>query len=131
MPQISRFSCALVTGASAGLGGEFALQLAPRVDKLVLVARREMRLNQLADTIRARYPQVAISVIAADLGKPLERERLIETLATTGFTPDLLVNNAGLGDYGEFSSADWPRTEAMIRLNIEALTHLAHALVPN
>ncbi len=131
MPQISRYLCALVTGASAGLGEEFALQLAPRVDKLVLVARREMRLNQIADTIRARHPEVAISVVAADLNKAAERERLVETLASTGFTPDLLVNNAGLGDYGEFSSAEWPRIEAMLRLNIEALTHLTHALVPN
>jgi len=131
MAQSAHFSCALVTGASAGLGEEFALQLAPRVDKIVLVARREPRLNQIADSIRARFPQVAVSVIAADLTKPAEREQLVESVAASGFAPDLLVNNAGMGDYGEFAASDWSRAETMIRLNVEALTHLTHAFLPH
>lgn len=131
MPTATLYSCALVTGASAGLGEEFALQLAPRVSKLVLVARREGRLNHLADQIRSEHPQCAVAVLAADLSKHAEREALISALADSGFLPDLLVNNAGLGDYGEIASSAWPRIEAMLRVNIEALTHLTHALVPH
>jgi len=130
MPDTSFFSCALVTGASAGLGEEYALQIAPRVGKLVLVARREERLAELADRIRVRFPHVAVAVFAVDLNSREERELLAKTLGERGFKPDLLVNNAGLGDYGEFATADWEKLQAVLRVNIEALTHLTHLLVP-
>lgn len=124
------FSCALVTGASSGLGEEFALQLAPRVRKLVLVARREPLLEGLAERLRTRFPHVVVAVFAVDLERASEREALIRQLSDTDFLPDLLVNNAGLGDYGEFISSDWRKLEAMLHVNIEALTHLTRALVP-
>lgn len=130
MPHPQRFSCALVTGASAGLGEEFVLQLAPRVDTFVLVARREDRLNELSAAVRARHPGVSVEVLPADLNSPADVLRLIDALTTRGLVPDLLVNNAGLGDYGEFAVAEWPRLESMLRVNIEALTRLTHALVP-
>lgn len=130
MPQNASFSCALVTGASSGLGEEFALQIAPRVGKLVLVARREPLLQQLADRIRARYPHAAVAVFAVDLTRSSERVQLVRTLAASGFLPDLLVNNAGLGDYGEFATSDWEKQRSMLQVNIEALTHLTHSLVP-
>ncbi len=124
------YSCALITGASAGLGEEFAFQLAPRVHKLVLVARREERLADIADRIRSRFPQVAVAVFAADLTQHSHREQLVDVLTQRGFIPDLLVNNAGMGDYGEFRKSDWKKLEAMLRLNVEALTHLTHMLLP-
>lgn len=124
------FSCALVTGASSGLGEEYALQIAPLVSKLVLVARREPLLEILADRVRARYPHVAVAVFQVDLGHASERQQLIANLTESGFLPDLLVNNAGLGDYGEFASSDWEKLESMLHVNIEALTHLTHAMVP-
>lgn len=127
---MKHYPCALITGASAGLGEEFALQLAPRVDRLVLVARRENRLQQLADIIRKRHPHVAVAVFTADLANPAERHSLAAQLQETGLVPDLLVNNAGLGDYGEFVSADWAKLDAMLKVNIEALTHLTHLLTP-
>ena len=130
MPQPARFSCALITGASSGLGEEFALQLASCVDKLVLVARREVLLRQLAERIRSLHPSVEVLVHAADLSDPAERDDLVENLILQRCIPDLLVNNAGLGDYGEFVTADWARLRAMLSLNIEALTHLTHALLP-
>ena len=130
MPYLKSFTCALVTGASSGLGEEFALQIASRVDKIVLVARREFLLEQLAERIRARHPRVAVAVFVLDLANPVERERLVETLAGRGAMPDLLVNNAGLGDYGEFATADWEKIQSMLQVNIEALTHLTHLLVP-
>ncbi|MEI6675803.1 MAG: SDR family oxidoreductase [Verrucomicrobiota bacterium] len=130
MPQPARFSCALITGASAGLGEEFALQLAPRVAKLVLVARREPLLHQLAAHLRDLYPELEVIVHAADLTEAAEREDLVADLILRNCIPDLLVNNAGLGDYGEFITADWAKIQAMLGVNIEALTHLTHALVP-
>lgn len=130
MPHTTPFSCALVTGASSGLGEEFALQIAPRVGKLVLVARREVLLQRLAETVRDRFPHVAVAVFAVDLQSSAAREHLVKTLTETGFLPDLLVNNAGLGDYGEFASSAWEKLEAMLQVNVEALTHLTHALLP-
>ncbi|MES2440063.1 MAG: SDR family NAD(P)-dependent oxidoreductase, partial [Verrucomicrobiota bacterium] len=104
--------------------------IAPRVGKLVLVARREPLLLQLADRVRAKFPHVAVAVFAVDLNVPAEREELVKTLTARGFLPDLLVNNAGLGDYGEFATAEWEKLQSMLHVNIEALTHLSHALVP-
>lgn len=130
MSDILTFGCALVTGASSGLGEEYARQLADRCDKLVLVARREPVMERLAESIREEYPEVEVEVIAADLANDADRDRLIATLKERQLVPDLLVNNAGLGDYGEFASAEWPKLEAMMRVNMEALTHLTHALVP-
>lgn len=130
MPHSLSYSCALVTGASSGLGEEFALQLAPHVRHLVLVARREELLDGVAARIRGAFEHLEVVVVAADLTLAGERERVVATLAERDLTPDLLVNNAGMGDYGEFATAEWPKLEAMIRLNVEALTHLTHALVP-
>lgn len=124
------FPCALVTGASSGLGEEFALQLAPRVEQLVLVARREPLLLDLAERLRAAYPHLEVAVVAADLTAAGECERVAATLATHGLLPDLLINNAGMGDYGEFATSEWAKLEAMLRLNVEALTHLTHTLLP-
>ena len=81
------FSCALVTGASSGLGEEFALQIAPRVGKLVLVARREPLLEVLAERVRAQFPHVAVAVFSGGSEPPSEREELLESLAEIGFTP--------------------------------------------
>jgi short-subunit dehydrogenase len=130
MPPTASYSCALVTGASSGLGEEFALQIAPRVGKLVLVARREHLLVQLAERIRAAYPHVEVATLAADLNRSAEREQLVDQLSSRGLLPDLLVNNAGLGDYGEFVSSDWGKLQSMLGVNIEALTHLSYLLVP-
>jgi len=130
MSQLIRYACAMVTGASAGLGEEYALQLAPRVEQLVLVARRVDLLEKLAARIRVEFPGVGVSVIAADLAERAERVGLAEKLASMDWVPDLLVNNAGLGDYGEFATAEWPKLETMLRVNVEALTHLSHLLVP-
>jgi len=113
------------------LGEEFALQIAPRVGKLVLVARRESLLDELAARIRAEHPNVAVVAYAADLAKPEDRVVLVEALVLAGFIPDLLINNAGMGDYGEFATSDWQKIEGMLRINMEALTHLTHALLPH
>ncbi len=120
----------MVTGASSGLGEEFAWQLAPRVARLVLVARRGRVLSELAGRIEAAFSNVEVAVHEADLARPGGCEGLAEMMAQRGWSPDLLVNNAGLGDYGEFASAEWDKIEAMVRVNIEALTHLTHLVLP-
>ncbi|MEP2776185.1 MAG: SDR family oxidoreductase [Luteolibacter sp.] len=126
----SHYSCVLITGASSGLGEEFAKQLAGRVERMVLVARRVARLDQIAAAIRAEYPQTAVMVVEADLSNSLERISLMEKVAGANFAPDFLINNAGLGDYGEFATAEWGELEAMLKVNVEALTHLSHLALP-
>ncbi len=121
---------ALITGASSGLGEEYALQLAGRCGRLVLTARRESLLDALADRLRATHPQLEVRVLAADLADEGAREDFVSAVLAAGWVPDLLVNNAGLGDYGEFAGGSWERTDAMLRVNIGALTHLTHAFVP-
>lgn len=99
-----KFNCALVTGASSGLGREFAKQLAPRCEELVLVARREDVLQEVAEELRRENAGLRVRVLAADLVSRDDRASLIAKVLEGGKKgPDLLVNNAGIGDYGEFS----------------------------
>lgn len=124
------YDCAVITGASSGLGEEFALQLAGRVRRLVLVARRAEPMYRLAELITARFSDADVTVLPLDLASREGCKELLWQLHERELVPDLLVNNAGLGDYGEFLGADWGKLEAMLRVNIEALTHLTHALAP-
>lgn len=125
-----RYSCALITGASAGLGEEFARQLAPRCERMVLVARRQDRLSKLEDELRGRHPDLEVGSLELDLSFGAQRRELVDRLTGSGWNPDLLINNAGLGDYGEFATADWEKLHRMIRVNVTALTQLTHAFLP-
>lgn len=125
-----RFDTVLVTGASAGLGEEFAHQLAPLCRRLVLVARRRSRLLDLARSLRGANPGLDVNVFEADFANDASLDALVSGLAMQGLVPDLLVNNAGLGDYGEFADGPWERIEAMLKVNVRALTKLCHAVVP-
>jgi uncharacterized protein len=87
-------------------------------------------LESLAGRLRRDHPELEVAVVAADLSESGGRLRVKERLDELGWNPDLLINNAGLGDYGEFASAEWGKTRAMLAVNIEALTHLAHLMVP-
>lgn len=120
---------ALVTGASSGLGAEFARQLAPLASSLVLVARRNDRLEELASDLRRSHPDLDVRVFQADLSAADRRLALAEWLAKEKLEINFLINNAGLGDHGEFHTSDWARVQAMLDLNIAALTHLSHLLV--
>lgn len=121
--------CALITGASAGLGEEFARQLAPRCHSIILVARRGDRLAALAGELAAQH-QIKLRCYEADLSDPAQRVQLFEALTEKSIFPDLLINNAGMGDYGTFVEADWSKLETMMRLNMEGLTHLTHLFLP-
>lgn len=126
----NRYKCALITGASAGLGEEFVKQLLGRVDQFILVARRVDRLERMAEEIAKSHPETGVSVMGADVSKPEERILLGKKVSEASLVPDLLINNAGLGDYGEFVTADWADIDQMLRVNIDALTHLTHVFAP-
>ncbi|HEX6925316.1 MAG TPA: SDR family oxidoreductase [Longimicrobiaceae bacterium] len=117
----------LITGASAGLGAEFARQLATRRMSLVLSARRVERLEQLASELRERH-DVEVIVVPADLSREREAIRLW-TAASAERSIDLLVNNAGFGAQGRFDEVPVERLADMVRLNCIAVLELAHAAV--
>ena len=123
-------SNALITGASAGIGREFARQLANRARTLVLVARREQRLNELRDELRNRNPQLDVRVRVVDLCDKSQVDDLIAWLDQTKIDIDFLINNAGLGDYGSFATSDAKRDDRIIQVNVAALTLLTHRLLP-
>ena len=121
---------ALITGASAGIGREFARQLANRARALVLVARREQRLNELRDELRNRHPQLNVHVRVVDLCDKSQIDELVRWLAQSKIDIDLLINNAGLGDYGSIATSDIERDNRIIQVNIAALTFLTQQLLP-
>jgi hypothetical protein len=114
---------ALVTGASSGLGADFARQLAAAGAHVVLVARREDRLRELARELESAH-RVQTRVVAMDLGDPSAPEKLHGQLAAAGLEIDVLVNNAGFGLHGPFLDIPWEREAEMLQLDIVALTHL-------
>jgi short-subunit dehydrogenase len=121
---------ALITGASAGIGREFARQLGGRARSLVLIARREQRLSELRDELNQQYPNVAISFRKTDLADLVQLNELLAWLDCERIDVDLLINNAGLGDSGAFATSDPTRNEQMTLVNIVALTTLTRHLLP-
>ena len=114
----------LITGASAGLGADFARQLAKRGDRLVLAARRKDRLEALAEKLgNAR-------VVPIDLGETGAAGRLMADIAAHGEKVACLINNAGFGLWGRFAALDGARQRQMIDLNCGALVELCHAVLP-
>lgn len=118
---------ALITGASTGIGAIYADRLARRGTDLVLVARNRERLSEVAT--RLEGTGVAIEVIAADLGDAADLAR-VEAKLRDDASIDMLVNNAGVGSVAPLLKADVDKMEAMITLNITALTRLTYAAAP-
>jgi len=117
-------SVALITGASAGLGVEFARQLSKRGHRLVLAARRKDRLDALARELGNTR------AVAIDLSKANATAKLMADLEAAGEQVEILVNNAGFGLIGRFAELDSKRERQMIDLNVGALTDLCRAVAP-
>lgn len=122
-------STALITGASSGIGAVFAQALAKRQTNLVLVARSQDKLNQLAQQLQEQYP-IQVEVLVQDLTAPGAVKSVFEAVTQKNITIDLLINNAGFGTYGSFSESSLPKQLEMIQLNIMALVDLTYQFLP-
>lgn len=114
---------ALVTGASSGLGVDFARQLAAMGVNLILTARRAEKLETVKQEIEAKY-KVRVDLFPQDLIAPQAVETLYENVKNTGLSVDVLINNAGFGIYGRFLETEWEDEKEMLSLDVVALTHL-------
>ncbi len=120
---------ALITGASGGIGLELASLFAADKTDLVLVARSEQKLQELAANIRKSHG-VQVHVLAFDLSVIENAAAVIAYCKENNLFIYYLVNNAGFGDFGFFSGTDWNKQLQMINLNITALTHLTRLFLP-
>ncbi len=130
MARDYRGKTALITGASAGLGVEFANQLASRGANLILVARRKDRLQAVAKAVKLMH-KVEATVMVADLAEVGAAEKLFKTLARKKLAVDILVNNAGFGTFGEFKNADSTKISEQIQVNVLALVELTKLALPS
>lgn len=120
---------ALITGASSGIGEEFAKQLAAKKTDLILVARSQDKLEALASKLQQQH-SINAEVIVQDLTVPAAGKTVFESIQQRGLSVDLLINNAGFGDYGDFSDRDLSKQLAMIQLNVMVLTELTGLFLP-
>lgn len=125
MKEAKKGTWALVTGASSGMGADFARLLAGRGYNLVITARRGAELDRLKAEIAASTPAIEILIVEGNLADQGFRARLLEATATLDV--ETLVNNAGVGLYGTFDGTDPAREESMLDLDIHALVHLTRA----
>ncbi|MGI5505728.1 SDR family NAD(P)-dependent oxidoreductase [Lentzea sp. CA-135723] len=116
----------LVTGASSGIGAEFARRLAARGSSLVLVARRKDRLEELAAELRAKHG-VTAHVVAADLAQPGVGARLADE--TAGFGVTSLINNAGFANFGAFHEEDPERLRQEVAVDVNAVVEISRAFI--
>jgi uncharacterized protein len=120
---------ALITGASSGIGAAFAIELASQQTDLILVARSQEKLQQLAQQIQTKFG-IKTEIIVQDLTQLGASQSLYETVSQKGLSVDLLINNAGFGDYGEFAKRELQKQVKMIQLNITALVELTYLFLP-
>ncbi|WP_433870813.1 SDR family NAD(P)-dependent oxidoreductase [Saccharopolyspora sp. CA-218241] len=119
---------ALVTGASKGLGRAYALELARRGARVILLARSEGDLRELAAHIREQHGGPDAEVIVADLAAPDGPERVLRELRDRGLSVDLLLNNAGTGSAGPFLGRPLEPQLRSVALNVDGLIALTHAI---
>jgi len=123
-------STVLITGASAGIGREFARQLAGRAGQLVLVARRQERLEELCEELAKSNPNLRIHLRKTDLSDDRSVMELCDWIEREKLLIDFLINNAGLGDRGPFATSELQRVREMLAVNVTALTFLTRQLLP-
>lgn len=120
---------ALVTGASAGIGAALAEELAKSGANLVLTARRGDRLDKLSGQLKKEYG-VRSEIFEADLSRPEAPREIFDFTKEKGISVELLVNNAGFGQYGEFTSVELDRLQNMVQVNCMAVLHLTRLFLP-
>jgi short-subunit dehydrogenase len=120
---------ALVTGASSGLGLEYATELAKRGANLILVARRKDALDALAANL-ASNTGAKVTTITLDLSTPSSAKKLMAELKKLKIEPQILINNAGFGTSGRFAKENAERVQEEIQLNVGTLVDLTHAVLP-
>ena len=120
----------LVTGASSGIGEQFALQLGQRGHNLVLTARSVDKMQELARQLRAEHPGIDVVVIAADLAEPGSGAALTAELTARGIGVDILINNAGFGSHNPVAEEDPDNLAPEIQLNCSSLVDLTARLLP-
>ena len=120
---------AIVTGASRGIGRALAKELARQGCGLLLTALEENELSAVSQEIR-RKGLVPVEAMAVDLSSARDRKRLIDWILSRKNPPDILINNAGIGYFGRFEGADSTNIERTITINVSALVHLTHDLIP-
>lgn len=119
----------LITGASSGIGMELARVFAREGHDLLITARREERLNELKKELESKYG-ISVSVLPLDLSEINAPQALFDFAQQNNLIVDILINNAGVGDFGKFHKSDWDWQETMIDLNMKSLTHLTHLFLP-
>jgi len=119
---------ALVTGGSAGIGVALARQLASHGAKLILTARRKDRLEALATEFAARGTEVR--TVVADLNDPTGPQKIYDATEGAGLEVDILIDNAGLGQFGEFVRNSIEQELSQVRVNCDAIVHMARLFVP-
>lgn len=113
----------LVTGASSGIGVDFARELASRGSNVIVLARREERLKEVQAELTARF-RVQAEVVTADLADEQARQRLYDDIKQTGRSVDVLINNAGFGLHGMSWEISWEQERQMLNVDIMAMAHL-------
>ena len=126
--EMRRHRTALITGASGGLGLEFAKILAKKKYDLVLVARNEGKLYSLKNDFESKYG-ISVNVYVADLSVVDAALDVFNFTLEHDIKIDVLINNAGFGDSGSFADSDWQKQYEMVQLNVIALMQLTHCFL--
>lgn len=127
--QLKSQQTALITGASSGIGREFAVQLAARGLNLVLVARSEDKLKALAQDLNSKHG-IRAEVIPADLSVSGAAQSVYDQLVKLNFLPDLLVNNAGFATHGKFEEVPLATQREEVMVNVLGVVEFAHVFLP-
>lgn len=130
MQPIKTKKTALITGSSSGIGRELATVLAREGYDLIITARREDRLQEIKRELENKYNH-NVYLFTCDLSESDSPEKLYSFVNSIPCKITVLINNAGIGDYGFFSESEWNKTATMLNLNITALTHLTHLFLPD
>ena len=127
--SIFKNSTALITGASSGIGKAYAQKLASLGIHLILTARSEQKLNELANELEKKY-NIQVEVIGLDLAQPHAAQKLFDEVQARKLSVDILINNAGFGKWSQFLDQSAATYNEMIMLNMNSVTSLCYLFLP-